>query len=159
MPKLPIKKTRTLAKVKKEGELKAITENKAKIFTNKKQLQNWLVARFESLVKDIDALELMAIFGTTVLIKQGIDWAQIAVNEETVNLFHSILTADWLQSFRDIIALQEPEEPKAEPIGATLTEWVISFVVAFILIRHADAVINAGGNILFMAKGLIGALG
>lgn len=160
MPRPAKKKTRVLAEAQRTGELKAENKFRAKVFKNKKQFQNWLVERLETLMKSIDPLELMAVAGTTVLIKQGIDWAQVAVATAEFNIFNKILTADWIGSFQAIIAwVQGSGEPEPQaPTGPELMEWVISFVIAFFLVRHGEALINAGGNMLGVAKGLIGAL-
>lgn len=167
MPRPPKKKTRVTAKAFSKGLLQGQTEHDAKTFKNKKQLQVWLKDRLESLIENIDPLEIVAVAGLTILIKQGIEWTE----DIPLTLLQKNSLIRTLMRFVPLVGLSfdifVPDLPP-EAIEALkkamdsppmeIIQYVASFIVAFIIVRHADRIIEAGGNILGVAKGLMGAL-
>lgn len=166
MPRPPIKKTKKLAKAQKEGELQAENEFIAKTFKNKKQFLNWAKGKLDGFLEKIDPLETMAILTTTVFIKFGIEWAEDLL---TVPVDSDIFRTIYRMGL-GVIGLLIPPSPEAlqqkEKLKAIMDsppmemfQWGVSFLVAYIIIKHAGELITAGGNILGVAKGLIGMVG
>jgi hypothetical protein len=154
-----------LAKAAKKGELQAVAENKSKIWSNKKQRTAWMLTQLEKVIDKIDPMKALAILGTTLIIKQGINWAQYLGQKfaeqggSPVGMVAAIL-GDLMPGNPVLEALAGITGEKKVNLGgrAEIMEWVISFTVAYILVEHAGELITAGGNILFAAKGLIGGL-
>lgn len=156
MPRPAVKKTFKLAKAKKLGELSAKIDHENKTFSNKKMLWVSLKNHLGKMLDRTDPLEMIAVIGATYIIKNGIDWTQGFVEGTGEFILGAVAQiGTWLGG--------TPEEELVKKITETpegeVIEWVVSFIVAFIIIRHAGALITAGGNILGVAKGLIGGFG
>lgn len=103
----------------------------------------------------------------TYFIKQGIEWSEELtgplMQEDSVfrvlikhlpfwrsfiDPFMPSLTSDQVDT-----AKKQMDMPQAEAI-----QWLISFVIAYLLVENAGEIINAGANIIGVAKGMIGML-
>jgi len=163
LPRPPIKKTRVLAKAQREGELKAEAQHRAKTFSNKKQFHIWLVERLENLVDKIDPLKLVATVAMTVFVKTGIEWTEDIVSTALGkdSLIRTIASMLPILGIIEAITPEIPPQITQEALDTPqveFIEWLISFLVAYMLVEHAGEIIQAGGNLLGVAKGLIGGL-
>jgi len=166
--KLPIKRTKKLAEAERTGVLKAEEKYHSKLFSNKKQTGIWLAKQFERLIEKIDPLEAVAILTATFFIKQGIEWTE---NIPTTILQKDSLIRTVIKTipfFGPLAVMLTPEAPpefqeKVEEAldspQAEVIQYLLSFVVAYIVVKHPEAIMSLGGNILGVAKGLIGGLG
>lgn len=115
-----------------------------------------------------DPLELIAIAGATVLIKQGIDWTQTPVPKMVIAFFLNPMAtgeqvaydtlANLVKWIKQRLGLEPPTTPTTPPPLTTqeeLMEWLTAFTLAFIIVKHFDAVVGLGNNILGIAKSLI----
>jgi len=164
VPRPPKKKTRVLAKAQREGELKAEIEHINKVFKNKKHLKAWFTLRLQHLLEKIEPLKALAILGTTILIKSGIEWSEIAAEElfkknSLIRTLMRMANPFWFLAEGYIPEAPEQIKEALDQPHVEVIQWIISFAVAYLIVEHGDAIINAGGNVLGVAKGLIGALG
>lgn len=151
-PRLPIKKTRKLAEAEEVGKLKARVQHRAKTLQNKKQLRVWLVERLERILDKVDPLKTVAVITLTFLIKSSIDWTNlIKTGSKGLSILYNILLARWTTAIAEGAKDIEPEDLQDE-----MLEWVISFIVAYMVIEYGGEMIRAGGDLLNVAKGLIG---
>lgn len=121
------------------------------------RLRMWL----EDMAKKIDPLETVAILGTTYLIKQGIQWTEIAVANTAFDVLQWIKILDPWNIFLPEIpadAEQNVEQALEKALNtpqAEVLEWLISFVCAYLIVKNFDKLVESTGNILGMAKGLL----
>lgn len=165
MPKLPEKKTRLLAKWNRQGVLEAENEFFAKTLKNKKQLKNWLGQKFSVMIDKIDPLKLMAVLSATFFIKSGIEWSEelISIPVDT-DIFRMFMRLGYgvlgLLIPKSPEAIQKTEEFKQflDTPQVEILEWGLSFLCAYLLVEHADALLAIGGDLIGSAKGLLGVL-
>lgn len=161
-----MKKWRTKAKEEKKGALTAIEEHLSKVFSNKKQFKNWLVQKFDSLVDKIDPMKALVILSLTGIIKTGIEWSEEAIASlAEPDIFKAVMKYG-LGIFGGLVPPSEAALTQQEQIQkafdtpqAEIIEWALSFIAAYMIVEHGDALITAGGNILGVAKGLVGIIG
>ena len=165
MPRPAKKKTRVLAKAQKLGELQAELEWEYKTLKNKKHLFVSIKNHIGKMIDKIEPMELIAVLGATYLIKTGIEWTEeiLAGAAEFANI---VVKATQKYRFVDgaIQVILEPEGiPELAEIRQALdsapveiVEWLLSFMVAYMVVHNFAAIVNAGGSILSLAKTLIG---
>jgi hypothetical protein len=146
-----IKEARQVA----EGQQEGFVQGNLRTSTRKKNLERQLLLKISAWVDRIDPLEMVAIIGTTMIIKQGINWSDaVQYNIEWL--------VDWFATeFQTIIGGKASFYPdyfkKLEKTPqAQIQEWLISFALAFVIIRYFPQVVKAGADILSTAKLLIG---
>lgn len=110
----------------------------------------------DSAIEKLDPFEATAILGTTVIVKQGLDWSTVLVQAlkgvEGSMIWKSL---PWMK----FIPKQEGVSTK-ELLGQNeLFEWVLSFSIAYVIVRHFDKVVNLGTGILGIARSLVGIVG
>jgi len=111
-----------------------------------------LVAReyFGKVLDKIDPLEATSIIGTTIIIKQGIDWTQYALPKLAQ-------LAPYLPHGLGFPIKQFEKLEGSKLVGANVAlEWLLSFSIAYIVVRYFDKVVEAGKNIIGIARGLLG---
>jgi len=101
------------------------------------------------MIEKTDMLELMAVLGMTMIIKNGIDWteAQLSGLRKRVGEFNKAypeLTRKFKQEFNG-------ELPPFE-FTTELNEWLISFCLAFYIQRHGAKI---SGSVVGFAKSLL----
>jgi len=106
---------------------------------------------FDKILEKIDPLEAMAIMGATIMIKQGIDFTEMAAGTlarfpSTFKMFPWAIPIPGLATLdtKDLVAKDE------------ILQWLLSFSIAFVLIKHFDKVVTAGGSLLSAARALVG---
>lgn len=115
---------------------------------------------------NIDPLELVAILGTTILIKNGIEWTEQSMGNQdllrtfskVLVLFNPILGLSWavgMKPISELIGSPEFQEKLDSPEVETM-QWFLSFTVAYIIVRHFPAIVQTAGSVVNMAKGLLG---
>lgn len=159
MPRPAKKKTRVLAEAAKTGELNAILKHEFKVLRNKKHFLVSLKNHIGKMVDRVDPLKLASVLVLTVVIKTGIEWAEEAITAiRAENVFKTMYRVGM-----GVLGLLLPESPSPEEIRKAFDtpivevfEWGISFAVAYIIVEHGAELVAAGGNILGVAKGLLG---
>jgi len=175
--KTQIRKLVEEAAITAEAQLIASQRVKDK-FEKKKPISQKMQEFLVSKMKEIDPAEALAIAGTTVIIKCGINWTEevVAKAQPFINTYNQIsegmLNVIMLGGY-DILkksylgAVGNPTQPTQQEIQDRLRsessgfqvevmEWVISFTLAFLIVRHFGEIMQAGSNILGVAKGLLG---
>lgn len=169
MPRLPIKKTRKLAKAEAEGQLKAQTEHEYKEvkwladiipFLPEKYKKNaalWLKRMVE---KNISKLpKAIAIIGLTVVIKHLMDTIPELI--ETVSALHKI---PWFYKVASPLLYQaEMFTITVEKIDVTKGlpewfDWVIAFSLAYIIVEHGGQIALGLGESVKGLSGIVGFL-
>lgn len=124
------------AKATRKGELQAEYEFKKEHSVNKKPLDH-LEQYFEGALSRIDPLEAIAVIGTTVLVKSGIEASTTLskkVNALTfLPLFGSAAAFPFELAISWSSAMQQLDTAKIPP--AEWKKWLISFAIAYILIK------------------------
>lgn len=135
-----------------------------------KGLKEWrLVFKryLDKFIENVDPLEMVAVLGVSYLVKNGIDWGQIVTAEilggfaEVSKFWYKILDPFNLFGLQDLPGISDEEiKQKISDMSKAPTteiiEWVISIALGFIIVRYFDALIEAGGDVLSLAKSLIG---
>ncbi|RLI42932.1 hypothetical protein DRO69_09805 [Candidatus Bathyarchaeota archaeon] len=138
-----IRKAETLAELK----AKAHFYFKTKLGT-RLMFKEWIDKLLEW--SKVNPLEIVAVIGTTYIIKQGLDWAQLSLRvPEPVRLFLDILPGIPLPS-----SLLEKGE--VIPQGNEMVEWIVSFTLAYVIVHHFDAFVASGKDLLGIATMLLG---
>lgn len=120
------------------------------------------------LLKSIDPLEMMAVAGTTFIIHDT-----IVASQEVLDALLKIPAAvsnwviewgtalsDWLNSIWGFSpprppAQDAPAEEK-QKFNLDWKSWVLSFVLAFLMVRHAEGIIRGLTSVSSLALGLLG---
>ncbi len=167
MPRPAKKKTEVLSEAQETGRLRA-----QKKFSKTEPFLDKLKPYLMQILHRIDPLEAIAIFGTTIIIKQGINWTEDMFKDVNVTwLMRFILSpvgaagqysfefvneilkkgqagslsADETKTLKDLLGT-----PQAE-----ILQWLVSFSAAYIIVHHFGAIVEAGSNVVGMAKGLL----
>jgi hypothetical protein len=129
----------------------------------KETLQDKILGYLREMAEKIDPFETIAIIGATIVIKTGIDWTENVIANfkpyQVIYFLNPVLGA----ILQGIEVASDPGNQKtatlqklfdSEPVQ--VMEWLISFTLAYLIVHNFGAIIQSGGNILSMAKGLIG---
>ena len=160
--------THETTKVKRE--LKIVSKTAIAIERAKKELERkdlekdlpvWLRDRFGKMIENTDLIEFTGLVGLTILIKAAID-----KSEEIKDGIHPIIT--WGNLF---VTLPEgykavfsgipfwydiiKEDEKYEGWLPDSMDWLVAFGLAFLIVRHGDALLKAGTSIGSFVSGLI----
>lgn len=179
MPRPPKKKTRVVAKARREGELKAEAEHEYKSvkfiadmipFLPEKYKKNaviWIKHLVEQHLSEIP--KGIAILGLTVIIRHIIHTtdelaAKVkAIHEEKPSWYaftptglHMTIAEAVVAQFG--IAETSVSEKKLEGFIPDWTEWLISFALAYIIVEHGGQIALGFGELAGSIKGLVGLL-
>lgn len=130
-----------------------------------KEMQGWVEAGMTALEKKTPQLAKallvkhltenaekdIAILGVTLIVKSGIDWEEAAV--EGLNWLIQWVKVEISPLIGDknayIKALSHAPE-------AEIREWLISFAIAYLIVEHFGEIMTATGNVLGLARQLLG---
>lgn len=153
MGKLPKKKTYILTKLARKAELDAEREDAAKALRSKRGLKVWFMQRARAMLDNINPLEVAAIFGATIAIKQSIDW----IESSKAHLGEAVAQASplyWIfpQVREWISGMKETTKEGAFP---DWLDWLLAFVAAYILVKHFGMIAETAGNLGKIAAGMM----
>lgn len=139
--------------------IKIASERVQQKLHEKKSLLDSAREHLGKMIDRIDPLEATAILGATYLIKQGIQWTEVLT---TSNLPNITWLLNLFNPFRGVVNVPVIPRETAEDIQKALDtpqseaiEWLLAFAAAFIIVRHAGEIIQAGSNILNVGKSLL----
>lgn len=154
MPRLPLKKTEKLsikeAYGKKLGELKALLHFKK----TKAGMELSFREHLGKIIDRLDVLEAIAILGLTYLIKQVLienfedKIAEIATGKTLIPAL--------IRKYTPLETLETALKATADIPQIELMEWLLSFCIAYIIIKHGGALFTMLGE---GAKSLTGIVG
>lgn len=148
LPRPPKKKTRVIAKARREGELKAEAEHEYKSikfiadmlpFMPEKYKKNAVLWMKNLLEKHLDKMpKMVAVLGLTWMIKFTIDWTQGVFKRALERATKMPIPFGLGQ----VAFEQMPHGRPAIKIGddTEWQEWLISYVVAYIIIEHGGEI-------------------
>jgi len=157
VPRIPTKTHTKLAEADALGKAKGELRGK-RLEKPEDKIKDWL----KKMADKIDPLEIVAVTGMTYLIKNGIEWTEEII-KNPAPFFRMIAP---LTGFAFLLVPDVPE-PQQDAISkmmdtpqAEMVQWLLSFVLAYLLVHNfgmiMQAVGSATGNIIGMAKGLLG---
>lgn len=136
MPRLPKKKTRVLAEKKAFGETIGKLKAEEHFAKTKKGKIRDIKTILKKLVSNINPVDAIAIMGMTVLVKCTID-----KSEDLRGKLHGLR----IEYFPMIWSWSKPIWEQLEPIeqyegyAPDWMDWIISFSIAYIIIKHGGA--------------------
>jgi len=109
-----------------------------------------------AMIDKTDLLEIGAVLGMTILIKNGIDWTEEKIQGIKFGPSWAPLPKEQLKSFLKSKGLGEPISIDIFPAGfeftSDLNEWMVSYCLAFYIQRHGKEI---KGSIISFAKTLL----
>jgi len=141
-----ISEKQALGKLKAEAHFDS--SPKGKRYNLQMMIETWL--------KKIDPLEAAAIFSTTYIIKNGIDWGQTVVEQSFLIPYYNWLLKLFGVDYDIAQAIEKAEgDPKVE-----ITEWILSFGAAYLVVKNFGDIVrglgNLGSGILSIVSSLFG---
>ena len=124
-----------------DGDIKA-----AKKKYKGKNLQYIILSKFDKMTSD-QIFKFTAMVGIAVVIKSGVDWTEAMIRQYR-----------WLLGIFGIAGLVVAELSKLIEEGDPKTEaiqWLLSFMAAYLIVEHPEAVMGAGQSIVGGAQNLI----
>lgn len=144
MPRLPKKKTKVLAEKKAFGETLGKLKAEEHFAKTKKGQIRAVKTILRDMLKNVNPVDSIAIIGTTVLVKMTID-----KSEELRGKLKGLR----LEHFPMIFSLTEPiweqlkqKEKNYEGYFPDWTDWLISFAIAYVIVKHGGALFTALGS-------------
>jgi len=110
-----------------------------------KNLPYIILKKFDELKSD-QIFKFIAILGTTLIVKGGIEWS-----ESVLTTFTGFLS--WL-GFHGL----DPDE-LAEALDmpqVEMVQWLLSFTAAYLIVENFGELVEAGTNIITAAQGMVG---
>lgn len=116
----------------------------------------WIRSLIDKLIDKVDAEQTIAIVGLTIVIRQGIDWTEYK---------SKVLEAQPLRAFAPAFGLlgigleslwKSNVQVDQETITENIQEWILSFSIAYLIVKNFGELVKAGANVLSMAKNLLG---
>lgn len=136
--------------IKSLTKIAAATARAEKELDKKIDIPLWLKARLEKIIDKVDFLELVALIGITVLVKGAID-----KSEDIRSKIHPFITFGEIPEGYKAVFSGIPfwydlvkEGDKYEGMLPDFMDWIVSFGVAFVIVRHGGAILGAGGSLL-----------
>lgn len=166
MPRPPIKKTRVLAKAQRLGELMAERQ-----FHKNKSLEESFREHIGKMIDRLDPIEAMAVGSSTLLIHQFI-LKDTATLTKVANAFSTLTYAAtqpwmvWLQGMTSYLGfgwlfggppqMKTDESLTGNPTLDQLMLWLLSFVIAVMLVKYGGQIFGMLGKGLGGMAGIIG---
>lgn len=153
MPRLPLKKTEKIAEKQAYGE----TLGKLKAHTHFEQTKKGFLKTIRQyinkLIGNINPLELAAVIATTVLIKQTIDRVEELKNAMKEFRTYTqkggvVIPPPLIGGIGLLRTIGVVTEQITQRMGGETFEWLISFAIAYIIVKHGGQLIGLLGNSL-----------
>lgn len=139
-----------------KAKLSAETEWNSTVLGRKKWVRDSIRKLFADMGEKIDPLELGAMVITTYLVKQGIEVTE-ELNRATADMvvrgipFASIVIETLGIPTPSAILKALEDQPEIEVV-----QWLISFVIAFIFVRHPEVIGQIAGGLMGYVKFIVG---
>lgn len=121
----------------------------------KRERDLWLRSVADKLIDKIDAQETIAITGLTIIIKQGMDWAEYKAKTMEANPVRAFAPLFGLLGIATESLWKSDIQPENESIPEAIQEWILSFAVAYLIVKNFGELVKAGASVLNIAKGLL----
>jgi hypothetical protein len=132
----------------------------------KKPLEVSLREHIGKLIDNSDPLEIGAVIGLTIIVKLTIDKTEeirgwLATTGGLYTEFETIIGKQTLLTWLgNALGLKPVETEKYEGMFPDWADWIISFAIAYIIVRHGGAIFGllkgGAGNLITVIKSLIG---
>jgi len=110
---------------------------------------------FKEMVSRVDPLEMIAVGGLTIIIQPIIATSEEILSKIVEITEHGVSAIEGFKSIWQWMGLIPPDPDEVQLLTDNLT-WVLSFVLAFIMVRHPDMVIGTLTGMTKLALGLLG---
>jgi len=123
----------------------------------KKSIGDSLRQHIGKIIDRVDPLETIAIGGLTYFLQPGILGLEQVTTYAQKNLFTWEALTSW-KPWLDAAGVDtgsQPQNTTPASLSQVVLSWVLAFIVAFIMIRHAGKIIETAGNALNLVKMLI----
>ena len=161
MPRPPVKKTYKVEKARIKAQLDAKDEHDAKAFSFKHK-KRWLASIYTHIGKAIDRIDPLqgaAVLGATILIKTTIDASEelraallskkaAYIGVPVAGVEMRPLIASPLRTFQSIFGtITEKQAAEYEGFFPDWMDWIISFVIAYILVTQGKEILGLAQNL------------
>jgi hypothetical protein len=167
LPRPPVKKHRKLAEAEETGRLNARLKHESKTWKNKKHMLVSIKNHLGKALDRIDPLEMVAVVGTTIVVKKVIDTTEdlkgkaLAVRNVimgTGQVLGASGIAQFIQAFGSpfsilseffvgLIVPIPPEQAQYEGMFPDWVDWLIAFAIAYIIVHHGELLLGLGQNL------------
>lgn len=157
MPPIPVKKTKKLAQAEAEGRVAGEVKANRKI-----KLEERIKEKILQSIGETDPLEALAIFSTTVIVHNVMMDIPEAVDKLKSNPWKFLApTIAFPFVFESIGGVFEifsgPTEEKPPPEFADeVKAWIVSYGIAFVIVRHGDEIFKAITSIPGIVRSFMG---
>ena len=106
------------------------------------------------IVDRIDIPEMVAIIGVAHLVKSSIDWTQIVALEVLPKYEFLFPYLEFMTGMKAPSIAELTEKAKGS-VQSDAIKWLLSFSASYLIVHNFGALVQAGTNIIGLAKGLL----